>query len=258
MGEAFAVQEQSIGAMLAAARRSAGLTVEQVSAATRIREAIIHGLEQDDDSQCGGDFYTRGHVKAVAKAVGLDPEATVHLYDQQHGGAPRPVAASAVFQADRKIHVPERRGPNWSMALGVALAIVVVFGLMRVLGGASDQVRTADVQAASARPSVPPNMPVVERPKPASERARKGIVTITIKAKRTSYVQAHDAKGRKLFAGTMKEGETSTWQAEDRVNLLLADASAVSLQVNGKKVGRLGGKGEIVRRSFGAAKPPSR
>ncbi|KAB8195665.1 DUF4115 domain-containing protein [Nonomuraea phyllanthi] len=253
------MEEQSIGAVLAAARQSSGLTVEQVSEATNIREAIIHGLEQDDDSQYGGDFYTRGHIKAVAKAVGLDPEATVHLYDQRHGGAPRPMAASAVFQADRKINLRERRGPNWSMALGVALAIVVVFGMMRVLGGASDEVRTADVQAASARPSVPPNSPIAEKPKKhAAGKAAQRMVTIRIKAKRSSYVQAQDGKGRKLFEGTLKAGKTSTVRAEDKVNLLLADASAVSLQVNGKKVAPLGGKGEMVRRSFGPAKPPAR
>ncbi|MEV4806691.1 RodZ domain-containing protein [Nonomuraea sp. NPDC049421] len=253
------MQEQSIGAMLAAARQSAGLTVAQVAAATRIREAIIHCMERDEYGDCGGAFYARGHVRAVAKAVGLDPEATVHLYDQQHGGAPQPMPASSVFQADRKINLPERRGPNWTMALGVALAIVVVFGMMRVLGGGGDQVRTGDVRAASARPSVPPNTPITEAPKPSpSAVAAKNMVTVRIKAKRSSYVNVHDAKGRKLFAGTLKAGKTSTWRAPDKVNVLLADAGAVTLHVNGKRVKGLGGRGDVVRRSFGPQKPQSR
>ncbi|MFB9471980.1 helix-turn-helix domain-containing protein [Nonomuraea salmonea] len=253
------MQEQSIGAMLAAARQSAGLTVAQVAAATRIREAIIHCMERDEYGDCGGAFYARGHVRAIAKAVGLDPEATVHLYDQQHGGAPQPMPASSVFQADRKINLPERRGPNWTMALGVALAIVVVFGMMRVLGGGGDQVRTGDVRAASARPSVPPNTPITEAPKPSpSAVAAKNIVTVRIKAKRSSYVNLHDAKGRKLFAGTLKAGKTSTWRAPDKVNVLLADAGAVTLHVNGKRVKGLGGRGDVVRRSFGPQKPQSR
>ncbi|TYB58664.1 DUF4115 domain-containing protein [Nonomuraea sp. PA05] len=253
------MQEQSIGAMLRAARQTAGLTVAQVSAATRIREAMIHCMEQDDYGQCGGAFYARGHVRAVARAVGLDPEATVHLYDQQYGGPPQPMPASAVFQADRKINLPERRGPNWTMALGVALAIVVVFGMMRVMGGASDQVRTGDVRAASARPSVPPNTPITETPKPApSPMTAKNTVTVRIKAKRTSYVSLHDAEGHKLFAGTLKAGKTSTWRAPEKVNVLLADAGAVTLHVNGKRVKGLGGRGDVARRSFGPPKPQSR
>ncbi|GAA2205839.1 helix-turn-helix domain-containing protein [Nonomuraea monospora] len=253
------MQEQSIGAMLRAARQTAGLTVAQVSAATRIREAMIHCMEQDDYGQCGGAFYARGHVRAVARAVGLDPEATVHLYDQQYGGPPQPMPASAVFQADRKINLPERRGPNWTMALGVALAIVVVFGMMRVMGGASDQVRTGDVRAASARPSVPPNTPITETPKPTpAAMTAKNTVTVRIKAKRTSYVSLHDAEGHKLFAGTLKAGKTSTWRAPEKVNVLLADAGAVTLHVNGKRVKGLGGRGDVARRSFGPPKPQSR
>ncbi|NUO99082.1 MAG: DUF4115 domain-containing protein [Nonomuraea sp.] len=254
------MQEQSIGAMLAAARQAAGMTVAQVSAATRIREAIINCIEQDDYEQCGGGFYARGHVKAIAKVVGLDPEATVHLFDQQHGGAPEPVRAAAVFQADRTVALRERRGPNWTMALGVALAVVVLFGTVRVLGGASDQVHTADVHAITPRPSVPPNTPITEKPmaKPPKAKVSKGMVTLKIKARRTSYVNVRDAEGRMLFAGMLKAGNSSEWRAADKVSLLLGDASAVSLQVNGKKVGKIGGRGEMVTRSFGLSTPPPR
>ncbi|WP_188194388.1 helix-turn-helix domain-containing protein [Nonomuraea sp. SYSU D8015] len=252
------MQEQSIGAMLAAARQSAGLTVAQVSAATRIRETIIHRMEQDDYDQCGGQFYARGHIKAVARAVGLDPEATVHLYDQEHGGAPRPVRAAAVFQADKKINVPEHRGTNWTMALGVALTIVAIFGTMRVIGGAGDHVQSPGVRQASARPTVPPNTPITERPESATSRNADGMVTVRIRAKRSSVVHVHDAEGRRLFSGTLKAGRTSTWRAPGKVSLLLSDAGAVSLQVNGKTVKRLGGRGETVRRSFEAPKPAIR
>ncbi|MFI9597369.1 helix-turn-helix domain-containing protein [Nonomuraea sp. NPDC052265] len=254
------MQEQSIGAMLAAARQAAGMTVAQVSAATRIRETIINRIEQEDYDQCGGGFYARGHVKAIAKVVGLDPEATVHLFDQQHGGAPQPVRAAAVFQADRTLALRERRGPNWTMALGVALAVVVVFGAVRVLGGASDQVRTADVHAITPSASVPPNTPITEGPRAAAAKGKAGknLVTLKIKARRTSYVNVRDGQGRMLFAGMLKEGDSSTWQAADRLSLLLADAGAVSLQVNGKKVDKLGGRGEMVSRSFGLTTSPPR
>ncbi|MCK2219803.1 DUF4115 domain-containing protein [Actinomadura sp. ATCC 31491] len=256
IGEAYAVQEQqSIGAMLAAARQSAGMSVAQISAATRIRESIVHCIEQDDYEQCGGPFYARGHIKSLAAAVGLDPEAVVHQYDQEHGGAPEPVRAAAVFQADKKINLPERRGPNWTMALGVALAIVVVFGMMRMLGGSGDQVQVAGVRQASARPSVPPNTPITEAPKPSPTSAKE-MVTLRIKAKRSSYVGVHDGEGRRLFAGTLKAGKTSEWRAPGKVNLMLSDATAVTLQVNGKKVKKLGRRGEMVRTSFEAPKAP--
>jgi len=58
----------SIGATLAAARRHAGLSVAEVSQRTRVRENIIQDIEQDDYAACGGDFYARGHIRAIAEA----------------------------------------------------------------------------------------------------------------------------------------------------------------------------------------------
>ena len=74
----------SIGAALAEARQRAGLTVAQVSERTRIRETIIRGIEDDDYSACGGDFYARGHIRAIAKVVGTDARLSLlrHLLKQ--------------------------------------------------------------------------------------------------------------------------------------------------------------------------------
>jgi hypothetical protein len=63
----------SIGAALAEARRRGGLTVAQVSQWARIRQTIIRGIEDDDYSVCGGDFYARGPIRSIAKAVAADP-----------------------------------------------------------------------------------------------------------------------------------------------------------------------------------------
>ena len=74
----------SIGEGLAQARHRAGLTVTQVSERTCIRETIISGIERDDYSACGGDFYTWGNIRAIAKAVGTDPVPLIGEYDAAH------------------------------------------------------------------------------------------------------------------------------------------------------------------------------
>jgi hypothetical protein len=71
----------SIGEALAQARREAGLSVSQVSQKTRIREAIIRDIERDDYAACGGDFYARGHIRAIARAAGADSEPLIRQYD---------------------------------------------------------------------------------------------------------------------------------------------------------------------------------
>lgn len=75
----------SIGGALAAARSEANLTVDQVSERTRIRRTIIRAIEQDDYSPCGGDYYVRGHIRAIARVVGTDPVPLIEEYDAAHG-----------------------------------------------------------------------------------------------------------------------------------------------------------------------------
>ncbi len=255
-------EQQSIGAMLATARRARGLTVGQLSAITRIREALIYAIERDDFSLCGGDFYARGHVKAISKVVGLDPTAMVHLYDEQHGGAPQPVRAAAVFQADKRVKLRERRGPNWTLALGVALAIVVVFGVMRAMGGSDETHMTA----VKGDHGVPPNAPFTDPPRrnhgaAAGQKPKpkpKNMVVVRVKAKRASYLNVSDANGKRLFAGTLDAGKSSTWKSKSAVKMIIGDAGAVLLQVNGKNLGHPGGKGEMVSRTFGPSTPRPR
>ena len=65
----------SIGGVLAAARRQAGLTNTQVSQRTRIRETIVRGIERDDFSACGADI-----MREDTSAASLIPWAWIRSH----------------------------------------------------------------------------------------------------------------------------------------------------------------------------------
>lgn len=73
----------TVGARLRAARESAGLSVADVAAATRMRATIIEAMEADDFSLCGGDVYARGQLRMMAPIVGLDPDDVAADFDAQ-------------------------------------------------------------------------------------------------------------------------------------------------------------------------------
>src|SRR5579859_5785276 len=85
--------DMSIGETLAAARRGSGLSVTEVSRRTRIRATLVTNIERDDYSGCGGDFYTRGHIRAIARVVGTDPEPLIEQYDAARRPPPEPAPA---------------------------------------------------------------------------------------------------------------------------------------------------------------------
>jgi len=116
----------SIGATLAAARRRAGLTVAEVSQRTRVTEPIIQGIEQDDYAACGGDFYARGHIRAIARAVGEDPLPLIDEFDSTWRSANEITAAEA-FQPAMPLRKRERRRVRWTAVLAVLVLAVLGF-----------------------------------------------------------------------------------------------------------------------------------
>jgi cytoskeletal protein RodZ len=113
----------SIGDTLAAGRRQAGLTITQVSQRTCIRETIVRGIERGDYSACGGDFYARGHIRSIARAVGLDSEELIREYDATQA-PPQPITAADVFEPFTPVKLRERRRPKWGLVFLAGLVIV--------------------------------------------------------------------------------------------------------------------------------------
>ena len=139
----------SIGATLAAARRRAGLTVSEVSQRTRVTEPIIRGIEQDDYAACGGDFYARGHIRAIASAVGEDPRPLIDEYDSTWR-SDQEITAAEAFQPGLPIRTRERRRVRWTAFLGVLVLAVLGFASYKFVSGVDRAHRTS---AASPRPS---------------------------------------------------------------------------------------------------------
>ncbi|MEU3254341.1 RodZ domain-containing protein [Streptomyces sp. NPDC006997] len=236
----------SIGHTLKQARLAAGLTVDDVSAATRVRIVIVHAIEADDFAPCGGDVYARGHIRTLAKAVHLDPDPLLEQYDADHGGRPAPTPAAPMFEAERIR--PERRGPNWTAAMVAAIVAVVGFVAFTAFkggtdgGGSEQQVAEggAPEQSTSPSPSAATRKPADPKPDPtesAIAAAPRDKVTVQVAAvDRPSWISAKDHNGRLLFDGLLKEGDSKTFQDSSKVNLVLGDAGAIELHVNGKKI----------------------
>ncbi len=142
----------SIGATLAAARRRAGLTVSEVSHSTRVTEPIIRGIEQDDYAACGGDFYARGHIRAIARAVGEDPLPLIDEFDSTWRSA-KEITAAEAFKPGMPIRTRERRRVRWTAALAVLMLAVLGFASYKFVSGVD---RTQRTSAAASQHPFPP------------------------------------------------------------------------------------------------------
>ncbi|WP_053637953.1 helix-turn-helix domain-containing protein [Streptomyces sp. NRRL F-4707] len=233
----------SVGRALKQARIAAGLTVDDVTTATRVRIAIVHAIEADDFAPCGGDVYARGHIRTLAKAVGLDPAALLAQFDAEHGGRPAPTPAAPLFEAERIR--PERRGPNWTAAMVAAIVVVIGFvGFTFVKGGDEGGNEASVAEGAqpsagrSASSSAEPKKPADPKPSDSAIAAAPADkVTVKVSASDgRSWISAKDHNGRLLFDGLLNQGDSKTFQDNEKVDLVLGDAGAIELYVNGKKI----------------------
>ncbi|MFC7644180.1 DUF4115 domain-containing protein [Streptosporangium lutulentum] len=161
--------------------------------------------------------------------------------------------AAAVFQADTPIKIRERRSPNWTMAMAVALMILAVFGVVKTMGGNSAP--TADLFPAPASTGPTSKTSDPRRAASLTTGKRGELVVVRVKAERTSWLDVKDGGDRVLFSGNLKAGRTSTWKAKKKLKVTFGDGGAVLLQVNGKNLGAPGKAGEVLNRSYGLSEP---
>jgi len=227
----------SVGEELAAARRQAGLTITQVSQRTCIRETIVRGIERGDYSACGGDFYARGHVRSIARAVGLDPDQVVRLYDATVR-PPEPITAADVFQPFTPVKLKERRRPNWSVVL--LAGIVVVAGIVgfRFFAHSNPPARPAasghhahHAAAPSASSSAAPA--AAQSPPPTQVQ-----VAVIPHPGNVTWAQFTTMSGKVLFAGDIGTGGSpqETQTAVAGMTLELGNPLGADVYLNGKKV----------------------
>ncbi|MDH2393787.1 helix-turn-helix domain-containing protein [Streptomyces sp. HNM0663] len=254
--------QPSIGRALQQARVEAGMTVDEVSTSTRVRIPIVHAIEQDDFSRSGGDVYARGHIRMIARAVGVDPAPLITQFDGEHGGRPTPTPAAPLFEAERIR--PEPRRPNWTAAMVAAIVAVIGFVGFTLFsgddgGGKSSTVAEGPSPEQKPATKAPASKPADPKPEPSDSAIAavpKDKVTVKLSVvEDKSWISAKSHNGKLLFDGTLRKGDSKTFQDDERIDLILGNAGAIELYVNGKQVDDDFKSGQVERLSFTKGDP---
>jgi cytoskeleton protein RodZ len=80
----------SFGEKLKQEREKRKITLEQISASTKIGTRMLQALEEDKFNQLPGGIFNKGFVRAYSRAVGLDEDQAVAEYLEASGDAPPP------------------------------------------------------------------------------------------------------------------------------------------------------------------------
>ncbi|WP_426566574.1 helix-turn-helix domain-containing protein [Angustibacter sp. McL0619] len=162
----------------------------------------------------------------------------------------------------------ERSRPNPALLIGAALAALMIFLVVQVVGDLRSPGRgTSQVASPSqtvtsapagqpsttAEPSTPstgPGTGATTRP-----TAEPSGVAVALKFTGDSWVLVRDAAGKQMFSGLLGKGDKRRFSDGKGLRLTLGNAGAVRLTVNGKSIGSPGGDGQVVRLKFGPKDP---
>ena len=261
----------SVGQSLAAARAENGMSIEALSASTRIRATLIRAIEADDFSMCGGDVYARGHLRSIARVLGVDDEPLLAEFDTVHPRETIDHTVEAIGHEWRPLVNRDRSKPAWGKAMVAAVLIgvctVVIVGLVKKPAAPGPLVAAPITGTSSpsltptASPLVTPTpvaTPTVSTPVPSessTDIAKAPVDGVNLRLRVTGdqcWISVTDSTGKQLAQTTLHNGDVRDFRDPTELRLVIGNAGALSIIYNGTDLPPLGGKGAVVRHTFKA------
>jgi len=224
------------------------VSLEEISAATKISVRLLTALESSEVAKLPAPVFTRGFIRAYARHLGLDPDEKVNAYLAD-------LAPEKSREAGKR-----RSGPRFLRGRRAAAStiVVTVTAVLLVLGLIARPERrsasAAPIVQRRAAPSVsfknvsvsPGPAPVVqdERAAPASEKAA---VSMELEFEQDSWTEVTTNSGQPIFSGLARRGTRQRFESPDGFRLTLGNAGGVKVTVDGRSLEHLGGAGQVVR-----------
>ena len=239
-------EEPVIGPVIERARTYLGLSVDELAERTRIRPHIIEAIAVDDFAPCGGDFYARGHLTTLSRALGLDAGPLVASFDSRYAGAP--IDARRVFEAELATGMTGSMrstlgGSRWGLVVGVVLTLVLVWGLVRIFA-------TQPTELIRPAPIVLDGSAGVSHTYPDLHPGAPARVSVVLRVARDTRVAVRNGTGHLVFHASVTAGTAKTLRVAPPVTVKATDAGAVRVSVDGQRKGPVGPDSLTALRTF--------
>ncbi len=237
-------------------REMRGVSLDEISAATRISTRFLEAIEKDQWDQLPGGVFNRGFIRSIARFLGLDEDSLVAEYALGTTGT-----ASAHVPSSHPRQMPR----NWRpAAIAVVVLILVVAGgiagyhryganiaarlharYLAARAGARSGVATNE--PAAPAPSAPdagaPNGTAATSVAPSASDAAAAGLALRIQAARPAEVKVI-ADGKVVFEGAVQVNDVKQFDARDNFEITSSESSALLLELNGQAMPAIGTPGQ--------------
>lgn len=240
----------TLGADLQHARELAGLSMDDLSARTKIRRHMLEAIERDDFGSIPGGLLARGYLRAYASEVGLAPEAIAARYQTEFGGEAPPLAEAFKYRTDAW----ELSRPDQSNAIVVIAVLIAIVGVWLYVSQRSSG-DGAQQPVGTAGRTVAPGAPIDSATEPLrvahssvagdADASMPGVLMrVEIIPTRVVWVEA-TADGKRILYSLVSPDQKRVIEARQEFVLRVGDAGAFRYMVNGVQGREVGGPGEV-------------
>jgi cytoskeleton protein RodZ len=255
------------GPRLKAERERRGLSSQKAADELHLDGWVIDALEAENFERVGPSVYARGHLRRYAALLGLPADEIMAGYESR-AQAPKP-AATPMANVRLRTETPAVGNIPWPRIAGAAALLLLVGALLwwkpwhrhgaapaSVTVAANPSAASADAAtdstaAAAAPPSISPAAlapppaaagpasgapPAQATPAEVDATAGVGRARLRLSFSADSWVDVHDAAGRRVFAGNGRANSMKTIAGIAPMRVYLGFASGVQLEVNDRAV----------------------
>jgi transcriptional regulator with XRE-family HTH domain len=223
-------------------REMRGVSLAEVSAATRISTRFLEAIESDRWESLPGGVFNRGFIRSVARYLGLDEDSMVAEYALETRGR---VEAGVV--PDPPMEMPR----NWKPAMVAAIVLVVIlagvgFAYARYGGKIAARLHwkaavatTPVASGTSGDAARGANDGLAAAPAGGAAATAADPMELTLQTSKLVDVTIV-ADGATVFSGPIDAGDKRQFEARDVFEVTSSDALAIVLELNGQPVGAFG------------------
>ncbi len=256
-------EKETLGEFLKTEREMKRIPLKELAKKTKVREHFLKAIEEDKFELLPSPVYIKGFLSAYAKSIGLDPHEILLRYERSLKG--EPIIAPEVKPErirERKPEEKQKRKPKgkpareplkkfmssrkqiWIISGVIVISALISYFIHPYLAGPPEEPPPNMQETPESLPFIPNTQtreisPAIEE-KPFS---------LEIKAVEGTWIKIkiNDQPSAEVL---FKPGEEASYQATDRIELLIGNAGGLDMVFNGRVIQRFGRSGEVVALVF--------
>jgi len=236
-----------LGQLLRETREKKGLSVAEVEEDTRIRQAQIEALEEEEYGKLPSSIFVKGLLRNYALYLGLDLTEVMKLYGGEDAESRATPVVAEGFEPPKGMAIT-----SW-LFIDICLAILIVASAV-VVGSLAYNRWRPSFAASSSTPTRQASLasPVLQftptnTPSPTSTPTQvpSGRLQVDVQIIARTWLEV-TVDQEPAFRGLIEAGTNWSWFAEDSIAMHVGNAGGVVVTLNGRELGALGGQDDVV------------